>query len=277
MSVLTKDDPPKRYVQVEVEVPGTPEQVWQAIATGPGFTAWFAPTEIEEREGGAVVFHMGPGMDSHEVITAWEPPHHFAAEDRDWMPGAPPCALEIHVEAKSGGTCVVRLVNSLYTSAADWDDQLESFEKGWPSFLEVLRVYLTHYPGQRCSPVQVTGAGEGPEARVWADFTAALGLAGAVVGERRTASGAGVPPLSGIVEQSEENMLRMRLDEPAPGSAVLGGCAWGGQVLVSVSLYLYGDEAPAVVDRDRAAWQAWMDGHFPAPVAAEAPAGAATG
>jgi hypothetical protein len=26
----------RRSVQVEVEVPGTPEEVWQAIATGPG-------------------------------------------------------------------------------------------------------------------------------------------------------------------------------------------------------------------------------------------------
>ena len=30
----------RRSVQVEVEVPGTPEQVWQAIATGPGVGAW---------------------------------------------------------------------------------------------------------------------------------------------------------------------------------------------------------------------------------------------
>jgi hypothetical protein len=34
----------RRSVQVEVEVPGTPEQVWQAIATGPGVSSWFVPT-----------------------------------------------------------------------------------------------------------------------------------------------------------------------------------------------------------------------------------------
>ena len=42
----------RRSVQVEVEVPGTPEQVWQAIATGPGVGAWFVPTEIDGRIGG---------------------------------------------------------------------------------------------------------------------------------------------------------------------------------------------------------------------------------
>jgi hypothetical protein len=34
----------RRWVQVEVEVPGTPEEVWQAIATGPGISSWFVPT-----------------------------------------------------------------------------------------------------------------------------------------------------------------------------------------------------------------------------------------
>ena len=44
----------RRSVQVEVEVPGTPEQVWQAIATGPGVSAWFVPTEVDGRVGGTV-------------------------------------------------------------------------------------------------------------------------------------------------------------------------------------------------------------------------------
>ena len=31
----------RRSVQVEIEVSGTPEEVWQAIATGPGISSWF--------------------------------------------------------------------------------------------------------------------------------------------------------------------------------------------------------------------------------------------
>ena len=41
----------RRWVQVEVEVPGTLEEVWQAIATGPGISSWFVPAEFEERDG----------------------------------------------------------------------------------------------------------------------------------------------------------------------------------------------------------------------------------
>ena len=40
---LKKEANGRRSVQVEVEVPGTPEQVWQAIATGPGVGAWLCP------------------------------------------------------------------------------------------------------------------------------------------------------------------------------------------------------------------------------------------
>ena len=44
MSILK--EPGKRSIQLEVEVPGTPEEVWQAIATGNGTTAWFTRAEI---------------------------------------------------------------------------------------------------------------------------------------------------------------------------------------------------------------------------------------
>ena len=47
---VKKDASGRRSVQVEVEVPGTPEEVWQAIATGPGISSWFVPTEFEKRE-----------------------------------------------------------------------------------------------------------------------------------------------------------------------------------------------------------------------------------
>ena len=40
---VKKDESGRRSVQAEVEVPGTPEEVWEAIATGPGITSWFVP------------------------------------------------------------------------------------------------------------------------------------------------------------------------------------------------------------------------------------------
>ena len=63
MSVKKEASGP-RSVQVEVEVPGTPEEVWQAIATGPGISAWMVPAEFEVHDGKpvAVKMNFGPGI-----------------------------------------------------------------------------------------------------------------------------------------------------------------------------------------------------------------------
>src|SRR5215218_632717 len=102
---VNKDPDGRRWVQAEFEVPGTPEEVWQAIATGPGVSSWFVPTEV--REDGTVVTHFGPGMDAVATPTAWDPPRRFAAES-EFAPGAPKMGTEWIVEARAGGTCVVR-------------------------------------------------------------------------------------------------------------------------------------------------------------------------
>ena len=129
---VKKEASGRRSIQVEVEVPGTPEEVWQAIATGPGISSWFAPTEFEERDGKpvAVTLNFGPGMESRSVVTAWDPPRMFASEGDGWFPGSPPIATEWSVEARAGGVCVVRVVQSLFASTDDWDDQLIGTESG---------------------------------------------------------------------------------------------------------------------------------------------------
>ncbi len=123
---VKKDPSGRRSVEAAVEVPGTPEDVWQAIATGPGISSWFVPTKVEEREGGSIVCNFGPGMESLSTIATWEPPHRFVADSRDDMgPDDPTVATEWIVEARSGGACVVRVVHSLFTSSDEWDGQLE--------------------------------------------------------------------------------------------------------------------------------------------------------
>src|SRR5258706_143574 len=146
---VKKDASGRHSVEVETEVPGTPEEVWQAIATGPGISAWFVPTELEEREGGALVLDFGPGMQSEGVIAAWDPPRRFVCENKEAMgPGSPTVADEWTVEAKAGGTCRVRVVHSWFASTDDWDNQYEGVEQGWPAFFRILKIYLAHFRGQ---------------------------------------------------------------------------------------------------------------------------------
>ncbi len=186
----------RRSVQVEVEVPGTPEQVWQAIATGPGISAWFVPTEMDGRVGGTVTHHFGAGMDSDATITVWDAPHRFVKEGSA-EPNEPAMATEWIVEARGGGKCLVRVVHSLFADTDDWDGQLTGVESGWPSFFSILRLYLDHFPGQPSSQIQLLAMP--PASGAWEKLAGALNLAGAAAGERRHA-GNGAPPLSGIVE-----------------------------------------------------------------------------
>ncbi len=263
---VKKDASGRRSIQVEVEVPGTPEEVWQAIATGPGVSSWFVPTAFEEQDGKpvAVTMNFGPGMASRAAVTAWDPPRMFAGQGEGWG-GSPPIATEWSVEAKAGGTCTVRVVNSLFASTDDWDNQLEGTEHGWPGFFRTLRIYLTHFRGQRSAIMQQMATAAGTEAEVWETLTAALGLKGLSVGQRWTAP-VGVPALGGVAEHvtRSPNDILLRLDTPGPGVAALGtyNC---GQIMVGVNLYLYGDQAAANVVRETPLWQTWIRERFPMP------------
>jgi ketosteroid isomerase-like protein/uncharacterized protein YndB with AHSA1/START domain len=138
------DAPAARSIDLEIEVPGTPEEVWAAIATGPGITAWLHPTEVEAREGGRFSFDMGSGP-THGTVTAWEPPRRFGQEV-EWQPasGIAPARLatEWVVEARAGGTCVVRMVMSGFGTTAGWDDELDGMADGMRAALESLRRHL---------------------------------------------------------------------------------------------------------------------------------------
>ena len=97
-------------------------------------------------------------------------------------------------------------------------------------------------------------------------LTAALGLKSVSAAQPWTTP-AGVPALSGVVEhvsQSPYNAL-LRLDKPGPGTAALGAVNFGGQSMVTLNFYLYGDHAAGTVARETPLWQAWIQERFPTP------------
>ena len=253
---------------MEFEVAGTPEEVWQAIATGPGISSWFVPTEIEERDGKpiAVKVNFG-GMEMHSEVTAWDPPRTFTRTAAGWLPGSPPIAGEWIVEARGGGTCVVRIVQSLFASTDEWDSQLESANQGFASFLKLLQLYLAHFRGQPSAMREFRAPAPGTDAESWEALTATFGLKDMRVGQRFAAP-AGVPPLSGVVEYVTKDPFDalLRIDQPAPGVAALGIAGFpGGPSSVAMNLYLYGDQADAAVARETPVWQAFFQERFPMP------------
>lgn len=260
----------KRWVEMELIVPGTLDQVWQAMATGAGNTAWFTRATIEEHAGGALRFDFGANGESKGEVTAWEPPLRFGYVEREWAEGAPPVATEITVTARSGGRCVVRMVHSLFTETDNWDDQLEGFEGGWPGFFQVLRLYLAHFAGMQAASFWVMASVEAPQREVWRVLTERLGLAAANAGEERTTTSQAETPapeiLSGIVERVEQDnrqrYVLLRLNGPAPGIALIGTYGTGQATNVSLVFYLYGDDAEQRCQASEPRWRDWLRDTF---------------
>ena len=166
-------------IRDEITVAATPEQVWEAIATGPGIDSWFmGSNEVEPREGGTVRMTLG-GYTEEATVTAWEPPRRFAfrggeGEDGSFM------AFEYLVEGRQGGGTVVRLVQSGVIGGDDWEAEYDALRKGWPMYLRSLAQYLTHFPGRTATPISAQGPQQPDEERVWEAFTRGLGLTGTV-------------------------------------------------------------------------------------------------
>ncbi len=249
-------------LQFSVEVPGTPEQVWQAIATARGMSAWFLPTEIEERVGGALTIHMGAEeMASHGEVTAWEPPHRLVY-DEDWaaLMGKDPASLsaltsEFLVEAQSGGTCVVRVTTSGFGTGADWEEEFwADMGSNWMPFFDNLRLYLAHFPGQEAAQLEVTAQHPGDATALWSALHDALGLG--VEGTAVEVRGS-----SGTVERVGERQSLVRLTGPVPGMLSVFAYASGeGSATVGVRAYLFSADAADHVRREEPAWRDWLQG-----------------
>jgi uncharacterized protein YndB with AHSA1/START domain len=257
----TRPDVPLR-LELTFDVPGTPEQVWHAIATSDGISSWFLATEVEEREGGALVTHMGPETSSPGTVTGWDPPRRFAYEEPEWASlvgreGAPvtPLATEFLVEAQSGGTCVVRVVSSAFGTGADWEQEFfAEMEKGWAPWFEVLRLHLSSFAGRRATRLEAAADVPGTEADGNAAMRRALGVTeagGAVETERLTAR----------VESVGDMMTVVRLTGSMPGYLAFYAYDKGDGVTVAqVAGYLFSDDAEAFVEREAPAWKAWLEG-----------------
>jgi uncharacterized protein YndB with AHSA1/START domain len=248
-------------LEFSVEVPGTPEQVWQAIATAKGMSAWFTPTEMEEREGGSLHFTMGPEMGSDGQVTGWDPPRRIVYEE-DWaaLMGKDPDTLspltsEFLVEAQSGGTCVVRVTTSGFGTGADWESEWwDTLGPGWMPFFDNLRLYLTHFPGQEAAHLAVTASHPGAPEALWSAMHDALGL-----GDE--GSTADVRGATGTVERVGENQTLVRLTSPVPGMlSVFTYPESEDRSTAGVRAYLFSAGAADYVQREEPAWRAWLQG-----------------
>jgi uncharacterized protein YndB with AHSA1/START domain len=237
----------------EITLDATPEQVWEAIATGPGIDAWFmGRNQVEPREGGRTSMTIA-GQTEEGVVTAWEPGRRFA-----YRGGSPDSAefmaFEWLIEGRDDGTCVLRLVQS-GVLGDDWETEYDALTKGWDMYLHQLAQYLGHFRGRPVAPVMAMAPGAGDAGHVWSVLSAGLGLdRPATEGDKVLLTPEGLAPIEGVVDYVSPEVLGVRTEDG------LYRFIRGYEGSVAVGHHLFAGD----VDQEEAerAWQAWLSRLF---------------
>ncbi|MFC7620615.1 SRPBCC domain-containing protein [Microlunatus sp. GCM10028923] len=244
-------------------MPGTPEQVWQAIATGPGQAAWLFPADLEPEVGGSMIIHREPfGPDGAATVTRYEPPHAFGYDEPNQGPPSP-MATEILVEARSGGSCVVRVICGFADAGEEWEDLVQGVLEGWRMSLVVLAEYLRSFagrPGRSIDVITMIDPAPADRTTPAADLFRRLGLDPDDVAPGspfRTAPGA--PELTGVVVRAEPGYLLLRSESPGSGLWALSCFPMGMDQPISINLmgrvYDWPDDQSAELPT---AWRTWL-------------------
>ena len=218
----------------EVELPGTPDAVFQAVATGEGNASWLFPSE-----GGGTIVNA-------------DPPHRFTvrAEGPDgWFN-----QVDFRIEAHGDGA-ILRYVHSGVFDAEGWDDQYDAVNSHTDFYLHTLGQYLAHFSPRTATYVGGGPGGiSGPEASMTPDaFTklqAALGITnGAGTGDTVHLAHADV---DGVIDYRTDRFLGVRTDDAL--YRFFGRNAFGGPV--GMSIHHFGDGVDA--DATGRSWENWL-------------------
>jgi hypothetical protein len=222
-------------IRREVELPATPETVWEAVATGPGTASWLFPEE--------------PGPDSQVES---DPPRRFAV--RTEGPGGFN-AIEFVIEGREGGTTVLRYVHSGVFDDESWDAQYNAVNQHTDFYLHTLGQYVEHFSPKTATYVGGGPGGlQGPEASSSPDAFETLKQA---LGVQSEGDRVRVPndDADGIVDYLRGPFLGIRTGEAL--YRFFGRNAFGGPV--GMSIHHFGD-----VDVEQAGetWTRWLNGVY---------------
>ena len=223
-------------IRREVELPATPEEVWEAVATGPGTASWLFPEE--------------PGPND---LVESDRPHRYAV--RTEGEGGYFNAIEFVIEAREGGTAVLRYVHSGVFEDEGWDDQFDAVDGHTEFYLHTLGQYLEHFSPRTASYVGGGPGGlMGPEASMTPDAFEKLKreLGASSEGDRVSLPNGGG---DGVVDYATDKFLGVRTGDAL--YRFFGRNAFGGPV--GMSIHHFGD-----VDVDAAArdWSEWLNGVY---------------
>ncbi len=239
------------------EVDATVDQVWQAIATGPGIDSWYmGRSEVAEgidgRGGGdrkGTVRTVFGGYTPESPITVSDPGKRFAY-------GTPPApdgrffAFDFLIEGRAGGSTSLRVVTSGFLPGDDWADEFEAMTKGGALYFRTLVEYLNHFAGRVATPITVSGPRAGDMDRAWRQLGAELGLDRAP----REGDQVSVDNAAGVVYFANEQVVAVR----TPDAMYRFVKGFHGPMLAMHQLFATDPDT----DQAERAWQAWLNRVF---------------
>jgi uncharacterized protein YndB with AHSA1/START domain len=193
----------------EAVVGASLEEVWAAIATGPGIDSWFmGRNDVDPGPDGSVTTDVG-GFAMSANVTAWDPPNHFAY--RGDGPGERFIAFEYLLEGRDQSSTVLRLIASGFLPGDDWEDEFEAMTAGGEMYFRTLVAYLDHFAGRFAPPVNVAGPPVTDWPVAWATLRTKLGLRDQPgVGDPVRTTVPGIAPIEGHVDFVNAQALGIR-------------------------------------------------------------------
>ena len=230
-------------IERHIELPGTPEDAWQAVATAAGNSAW--------------LFSEGVGADANSA-ELWDPPNHLVVrmQDGEWFN-----ALEFEIRAKDGSHPTLRYVHSgIFMD--DWDNQYDAAGAHTDFYLHTLNQYLTHFNRREVTYIGDAPAGvQGPESSNAPDgfvvLQNALGLdQTSKEGDRVHLTPHGLDPIDGVIDYWQTNFIGIRTGEAL--IRLFGRNAFGQPV--GLSIHDFSGRIDAA--RAKQTWKQWLDQVF---------------
>jgi uncharacterized protein YndB with AHSA1/START domain len=234
-------------IRKEVDLNGTPEEVWEAITTPGGLAAWlFGDYEVVPGEGGSFRLTVGDFVEE-TTITGWDPPRRMTVRGATDEHGSFH-AFEYVIEAKEGGTAHFRFVHSGFADDTWADEYVEQTRHGWDMYFQALNEYLTHFKGRPATYILAAGTPiDGPD-RTYAAMRTGLGLSqDPELGETVRLTPTGIAPIDGVADIVQPFFLGVRTAD-----AMIR--FFGFNASVAIHNFNPAVDRPATV----AAWQTWL-------------------
>jgi uncharacterized protein YndB with AHSA1/START domain len=174
------DNKNTRDIDLSVELDGSPEEVFRAVADGTELAKWLAPgarvTPPDGEKKGTIWISWGEGMSVEHEIEIFDPPkrvRHPSGKNRETKA---PLYADWLIEAREGGKTRLRLVHSGFSVGAEWDGEYEAHARGWKLMLQNLRQYFALHSHEPAVHLTFMSQVESPNQSVWRTLLGKFGL-----------------------------------------------------------------------------------------------------